>query len=89
MRAARAERPAAQVAAIDRWWESGAFDPTERACLRFAEQFAMDPKEISDADAAAVVAALGDAGTVAFVEALAILDGFSRFGRLVGQEPPR
>lgn len=89
MRAARAARPAAQVAAIDRWWEGDAFDPTERACLRFAEQFAMDPKEITDAEAAAVVAALGDAGTVAFVEALAVLDGFSRFGRFVGQAVPR
>lgn len=82
MRSARAARRPAQVAAIDRWWESGAFDATEQACLRFAEQFALDPKQITDPDAAAVVAVLGDAGTVAFVEALAVLDGFSRFARL-------
>jgi alkylhydroperoxidase family enzyme len=87
MRAARAARDPAWDAAIERWWESPAFGPTERACLRFAEQFALDPKEIGDADAAAVVGALGDAGTVAFVEALAILDGFSRFARLFASEP--
>lgn len=82
MRAARAARDPAWTEAIDRWWASPAFDPTAKACLRFAEQFALDPNGIADADAAAVVAALGDAGTVAFVEALAILDGFSRFARL-------
>lgn len=86
MHAARAGRDPVRAAAIDRWWESDAFDPTEQACLRFAEQFALDPKQIPDGDAVAVVAALGDAGTVAFVEALAILDGFSRFARLVALE---
>lgn len=68
-----------RIAALASWWTSDAFSETERACLRFAEQFALDAKGITDADAAAVVAALGDAGTVAFVEALAIFDGFSRF----------
>jgi alkylhydroperoxidase family enzyme len=70
-----------RVAALDSWWTSDAFTDVERACLRFAEQFVLDPKQISDADAAAVVGALGDAGMVAFVEALAIFDGFARFGR--------
>ena len=68
-----------RIAALAGWWTSDAFGETERACLRFAEQFVLDAKGITDADAAAVVAALGDAGTVAFVEALAIFDGFSRF----------
>ena len=68
-----------RIAKLDSWWTSDGFDATERACLRFAEQFVLDAKGITDADAAAVVGALGDAGTVAFVEALAIFDGFSRF----------
>jgi alkylhydroperoxidase family enzyme len=68
-----------KIAALASWWTSDAFNEIERACLRFAEQFVLDAKGITDADAAAVVAALGDAGTVAFVEALAIFDGFSRF----------
>ena len=84
MRDARASVPAAKRADVGAWWNSAAFSDTERACLRFAEQFVLDPKGIGDNDAAAVVAALGDAGTVAFVEALAILDGFSRFARFLG-----
>jgi alkylhydroperoxidase family enzyme len=68
-----------RIAGLTSWWSREDFDPTERACLRFAEQFVLDAKGITDADAAAVVSALGDAGTVAFVEALAIFDGFSRF----------
>jgi alkylhydroperoxidase family enzyme len=68
-----------RIAALESWWTRGDFSATERACLRFAEQFVLDAKGITDADAAAVVGALGDAGTVAFVEALAIFDGFSRF----------
>jgi alkylhydroperoxidase family enzyme len=86
MRAARAALPAAKAAALASWWTSEQYSDVERACLRFAEQFVLDPKGISDADAAAVVAALGDAGTVAFVEVLAILDGFSRFARFVAPE---
>jgi len=69
----------ARIAALSSWWTRHDFGETERACLRFAEQFVLDAKGITDADAAAVVGALGDAGTVAFVEALAIFDGFSRF----------
>jgi alkylhydroperoxidase family enzyme len=68
-----------RIAALESWWSSDAFGETERACLRFAEQFVLDAKGITDADAAAVVGALGDAGMVAFVEALAIFDGFARF----------
>jgi alkylhydroperoxidase family enzyme len=77
--AVRAGLPQAKLAALDAWWKSDAFDAAERACLRFAEQFVLDPKGITDADAAAVVSALGEPGTVALVEALAIFDGFSRF----------
>ena len=77
----------ARIAALDGWWKSSRFSDVERACLRFAEQFALDPKEISDGDAAAVAAALGDAGMVAFVQALAIFDGFARFCRFFEVEP--
>ena len=83
MRDARAALPPAKVAELAGWWRSDAFSETERACLRFAEQFVLDPAGIGDGDAAAVVAALGEPGTVAFVEVLAILDGFSRFTRFL------
>jgi len=75
-----AERKAAELSA---WWRSDAYGETERACLRFAEQFALEARGIGDGEAAAVTGALGDAGTVAFVEALAIFDGFARFARIL------
>lgn len=71
------------LADLDAWWKSGAFGPSERACLGFAEQFVLDAAGISDEQAAAVREALGDAGTVAFVEALAVFDGFARFCRIL------
>ena len=84
--ARRAGLDEARIAKLDAWWTSDAFDDVERACLRFSEQFVLDPKEIADADADAVVAALGDAGMVAFVEALALFDGFARFCRFFDVE---
>jgi len=80
--------PAEKLADLASWRSSAAYGETERACLRFAEQFALDAKGISDDEAAAVTGALGDAGTVAFVEALAIFDGFARFARILGVEAP-
>jgi len=68
-----------RVAALESWRTSDRFTPLEKAGLRFAEQYAIDPGGIGDELAAPIVAALGDAGTVAFVEALAIFDGFTRF----------
>ncbi len=77
----------AQIDALDAWWKSDAFSDLERACLAFAEQFAIDPNGIDDAIAKPVVEALGDAGMIAFVEALAIFDGFTRFCSMLGLEP--
>jgi hypothetical protein len=83
MRAARAALAPPRIAGLADWWNRDVYSATERACLRFAEQFVLDPQAIGDGDAADVVAALGDAGTVAFVEVLALLDGFSRFTRFL------
>ncbi|MBX3024469.1 hypothetical protein KF840_06115 [bacterium] len=58
----------------------------ERACLRLADKFVLDPHGVTDADAAAVVAHLGPPATVALVEALALLDGFTRFRLILGVE---
>jgi alkylhydroperoxidase family enzyme len=76
-----------KLAELERWWKSERFTPVEKACLRVAEQFALDPKQISDADARPVTEALGDAGTVAFVEALAIYDGITRFAAMLELRP--
>ena len=76
----------AQVAALGSGNEAE-FDAAERACLRFAEMFVRDPHAISDADAAAVSAQIGEPGLVALAEALAVFDGFCRFRMLLGVEP--
>jgi alkylhydroperoxidase family enzyme len=77
----------AKIARLDAWWKQPGFSDLERACLRFAEQFVVDAKGMSDEEARPVVVALGDAGTVAFIEALAIFDGFSRFCRMLDVQP--
>ena len=74
----------ARVAELDAWWQSARFGATERACLRLAEQFVLDAKGIGEAEVAPVRAALGDAGVVALVEALALFDGFTRFQKMLG-----
>ena len=53
--AAKAGLGEAKIAALDSWWKTDLFSDTEVACLRFAEQFALDPGEISDGVAAPVV----------------------------------
>jgi alkylhydroperoxidase family enzyme len=77
----------AKLDELDHWWRSPAFTETECACLRFAEQFVLDAKGMSDEVARPVVAALGEKGAVALVEALAIFDGFGRFCRMLEIEP--
>jgi len=76
-----------KISELEHWWRSPSFTETERACLRFAEQFVLDAKGISDEQARPVVAALGAKGAVALVEALAIFDGFGRFCRMLEIEP--
>ena len=77
----------AKIGELDHWWRSPAFSDVEQACLRFAEQFVLDASEMTDEQARPVVSALGEPGTVALVEALAIFDGFGRFCRMLEIEP--
>ncbi|MGC8512034.1 MAG: hypothetical protein ACP5P1_03210 [Acidimicrobiales bacterium] len=58
-------------------------DDTLKACVEFCEMFVMDHSAITDQDAQAVTARLGDAGMVAFSTALALYDGFCRFEIMV------
>jgi AhpD family alkylhydroperoxidase len=76
----------ARIAALADWATDPRFSAAERACLRFAEQFVLDAHGVTDEDAAAVTAALGDPGAVALVEALALFDGFCRFRLVLGVE---
>jgi alkylhydroperoxidase family enzyme len=77
----------AKIARLAEWWKQPGFSDLERACLRFAEQFVLDAQAMSDEEARPVVTALGDAGTVAFIEALAIFDGFGRYCRMLDVQP--
>ena len=76
-----------KIAALDAWSGDARFGELERAALAFAEMFVRDPHAITDADTRAVARELGDAGMVAFVEALALFDGFSRFRVMLGVAP--
>jgi alkylhydroperoxidase family enzyme len=73
-----------RVVALAEFETSPRFDAAERACLRFASKWVFDVHGITDEEAAAVVAALGEPGTVALAEALAIFDGFCRFRLMLG-----
>ena len=77
-----------KIAALADAGDSPLYSDAERACVALAELFAMDPHAITDADAARVVAQLGDAGTVALDEALALFDGFIRFRLILGVDAP-
>lgn len=77
----------AKIAALAHWRSSPHFGPAERAALDFTEQFAADAAGISDGQAARLRAELGDAGLVAFVQALAVFDGFGRFAEIFGIVP--
>ncbi|MEO8604331.1 MAG: carboxymuconolactone decarboxylase family protein [bacterium] len=90
----RRRSPGSEAAGVDEsrlaeladWPRSAHFSAAERACLRFAEGFALDPHGLSDDDAAAVAAHLTPAEMVALVEALALFDGFTRFRLMLGVE---
>ena len=75
-----------RIAALAEWKTSALISVAERACLRFAEGFVLDPHGISDADAAAVAEHLSPPAMVALVEALAVFDGFARFRLMLGIE---
>lgn len=82
-----AEAPALtdeKVAALENWRAAPEFSEAERACLAFAEKFVLDPHGVTDEDAAAVTAHLSAREMVAFSEALAIFDGFTRFRIILG-----
>lgn len=76
--------PAEKVAALEEWRQAAVFTDRERACLAFAEKFVLQPHGVTDEDAAAVTAHLSDKEMIAFTEALAILDGFTRFRIILG-----
>lgn len=75
------------VARMAAWERDAAFTARQRACLALAEQFVLDPSGIDDTLFAPVRDALGEAGAVTLLEALAVFDGFTRFERLLQAAP--
>jgi alkylhydroperoxidase family enzyme len=77
-----------KLAALPGWPNHAGFRVPERACLAFAEQFLLDPHGVTDEQAADVIAHLGAPGLIAFVEALAIFEGFTRFRMILDVDVP-
>ena len=76
-----------RIARLSDYGSDPAFSARERACLELSELFVMDPSAIDDATFIAVRDALGEEGTVALLEALAVFDGFSRASVMLDAAP--
>jgi AhpD family alkylhydroperoxidase len=68
----------AKVAAISRYHDSPLFAPRERACIEFAEQFAMQSSSISDDDVARLLEHIDPETLIYFVKALSVTDQLLR-----------
>ena len=64
--------------ALGNWRHSDLFDESERACLAYAERIPFEHTAITDAEAEAVKAALGEPGYVAFSVAVSMFDALCR-----------
>ncbi len=68
--------------ALRQWPAHASFSDTDRACLDFAEVYAIDPGALSDEQADRVKVCVGERGLVVLIEALGVLDGALRLGLL-------
>ncbi len=74
--------------AVSMWPDSEQFSEGEKACLAFAEVYAIDVHSITDAHANAVKQHFGEPGLVALVQALGVLYSEVRLGKLWGFNSP-
>lgn len=58
--------------------------PSAHVCVDYAEQFALDAHGVTDAQAAAVVEAIGSDGLVVLTSALALWEAMMRIERTLG-----
>ena len=63
-----------KIASLSVWSSSSLFSESEKACLRFAEEFIIDVSSIPDSSAFAVRGCLGEEGFVNFVNALLVVE---------------
>jgi alkylhydroperoxidase family enzyme len=71
-------------AAIAQWPTSPLFSDTERALLRFTEQYVIDAQGVTDADAAGVTAVMSGPQIAAFTVAIGAFDAICRFTLALG-----
>jgi alkylhydroperoxidase family enzyme len=74
----------AVVAALAQWPTDPRFDDGMRACLGYAEQLLIDAQEVSDGQAAEVVAAIGEGGFLVLTYACGLFETTQRARLLVG-----
>ena len=81
-----------KIAALANYDKSPLFSARERACIGFAEQFALASYAIDDADVARVQQVLAPEDFIYFVKALSVIDQFQRaavaFGAPAAAVPP-
>lgn len=77
-----------RIGRLAQWPSDPEFDRTDRACLEFTELFVIDHHSITDDQASAVRAQLGEAGFVAFTTALSVWENQHRFDNAIAAALP-
>lgn len=75
------------VDALPRWPTSSAFTDRERVCIAFAEQYVMDPHELTDDHFEALHRHLDAPALATLTLAVAMFDALGRFRLALGVEP--
>jgi alkylhydroperoxidase family enzyme len=75
------------VAALPRWPGAPEFNGVERAAIAFAEQYVMDPHELTDDHFAALHEHLDEPAIATLSLAVAMFDALTRFRVALGVEP--
>jgi alkylhydroperoxidase family enzyme len=75
------------VAQLPRWPTAAEFTDCERACIAFAEQYVIDPHELTDAHFDALHEHLDAPALATLTLAVAMFDALARFRLALGVEP--
>jgi alkylhydroperoxidase family enzyme len=75
------------VGELPRWPTSPAFTNRERACIQFAEQYVIDPHELTDRHFAALHEHLDEPAIATLTLAVAMFDALTRFRLALGVDP--
>jgi alkylhydroperoxidase family enzyme len=77
-----------KIAALSQYGDSPMFTAQERACLEFAEHFAIQASSIGDEEVARLQDAMGPEAMIYFVKALSVMDQLLRSTVAFGFEAP-